>query len=77
VNEPVPLTTAPNVPMAEVLCGRLKDAGIPSYYRGTSGTVGFLLGGSAVNPANPVEIYVRPDDLARARQLIDDAPRAD
>lgn len=27
-------------------------------------------GGSAVNPATPVEIYVGPEDFERAKQLI-------
>jgi hypothetical protein len=60
---------APNVPMAELLCGRLKEAGIPAYYRDASAFVG-VLGGSGVNPALPVEIYVNPDDLECARQIL-------
>jgi hypothetical protein len=69
MSDPVPLTTAPNVPMAEVLCGKLKEAGIPSYYKDAMVFSG-LWGGSGVNPAVPVEIYVNPEDLERARQLL-------
>lgn len=69
MSEPVAVTTAPNVPMAEVLCGKLKEAGIPAYYRDFMAFTG-IWGGSGVNPANPVEIVVRPEDLERARHVL-------
>lgn len=69
MSDPVALTTAPNVPMAEVLCGKLKEAGIPAYYRDVMPFTG-VWGGSGVNPANPVEIFVRPEDLERARHVL-------
>jgi hypothetical protein len=69
MSDPVPLTSAPNVPMAEVLCGKLKEAGIPSYYKDAM-VFGSPWGGAGVNPAVPVEIYVNPEDLERARQLL-------
>jgi hypothetical protein len=69
-NEPVPLTIAPNVPMAEMLCQRLKAEGIPAFYRDLSPVTG-ALGGSGVNPAFGVEIFVNPEDRERAEQLLD------
>jgi hypothetical protein len=69
MSDSVPVTTAPNVPMAEVLCGKLKEAGIPAYYADVLPIAG-ILGGSGVNPANPVEIFVRPEDIERARHVL-------
>jgi hypothetical protein len=69
MSEQVPLTTAPNVPLAEVLCGRLREAGIPSYYKDAS-VFGGPWGGSGANPSVPVEIYVNLEDLERARGLL-------
>ena len=69
MSDPVAVTTAPNVPMAEVLCGKLKEAGIPAYYRDFMSFMG-IWGGSGANPANPVEIVVRPEDLERARHVL-------
>lgn len=74
MSDPVVLMTAPNVPMAEVLCGKLKEAGIGSYYQDAMGFTG-LWGGSAVNPALPVAIYVYPDDIDRARRVVADHSR--
>jgi hypothetical protein len=36
MSEPVPLTIAPNGPLAEVLCAKLREYGIPAFYRATS-----------------------------------------
>lgn len=69
-DDPVALTIAPNVPMADMLCQRLKQHGIPAYYRDVSPVTG-VLGGAAVNPAFGVEILVNTSDLERAEQVID------
>jgi Putative prokaryotic signal transducing protein len=69
MGDPVAPTTAPNVPKAEVLCGKLKEAGIPSSTR-TRESSARRGGGSGVNRTVPVEIYVNFDDLERAEQLL-------
>ena len=66
----VSVTIAPNVPIADMLCQRLREQGIPSYYRDVSPVTG-VLGGSAVNPAFGVEILVNAADVERARQILD------
>jgi hypothetical protein len=47
-----------------------EEAGIPSFYKDMPVFAGGRWGGSGVNPAVPVEIYVNPDDLEQARQLL-------
>ena len=64
MSEPVPLMTAPNAPSAELLCARLRNAGIPAFYECASGWTPV---GSAAQPA---QVFVRPDDLERARRLV-------
>ncbi len=68
-SDPVPVTIAPNVPIAELLCEKLKDAGIPAYYRDAA-FVGRVWRGAAVNPGAACEILVRPEDLERAAQVV-------
>jgi hypothetical protein len=36
VDDPVKRTAAPNGPLAEVLCQKPRDYGIPAFYRATS-----------------------------------------
>ena len=66
----VSLTIAPNVPIAEMLCQRLKEHGIPAYYLDVSPVTG-ALGGAAVNPSFGVEIVVNASDVERAKHVLD------
>jgi hypothetical protein len=70
MSDPVPLTIVPNAPLGEALCGKLEEAGIPAYYRDVGSAFTNVWGGSAVNPASPVEIMVNPEDLEPAKQVI-------
>lgn len=68
MSEPVRLTIAPNGPLAEVLCGKLRDHGIEAFYTATSPWGGGVV--NSLNPAFPAEVYVSADDLERAKKLI-------
>ena len=65
-SEPVCVHTAPNVPLAEMLCGMLQTNGIPAYYKRSmfAGTFGRSTDfGSAT-------IWVSPAEAERARSLL-------
>ena len=64
----VKLTVAPNGPLADVLCQKLRDEGIPAFYRAISPWGGGV--NNSLDPAFPAEVYVRPEDLARAKKLV-------
>jgi hypothetical protein len=62
------LTLAPNGPLADLLCQRLREHGIPAFYRATSPWGGGV--NNSLDPAFPAEVYVRPEDVERAKKLI-------
>jgi hypothetical protein len=66
--DPIKLTVAPNGPLAEMLCAKLRENGIAAFYRATSPWGGGVNNG--LDPAFPAEVYVRPKDLERAKKLI-------
>jgi hypothetical protein len=68
MSEPVKLTVAPNGPLAEVLCGKLRGHGIQAFYRAVSPWSGGA--STSLDPALPAEVYVRPDELERAKRLL-------
>jgi hypothetical protein len=68
MSEPVRLTTAPNGPLAELLCAKLREHGIEAFYRATSPWGGGVT--NSLDPAFPAEVYVRAEDVERARTLI-------
>lgn len=65
----VRLTTVPNVPLAAVLCQRLRQNGIEAFYKGGSPFGAEGVGIADLNPALPAEIWVGEGDAQRARQL--------
>ena len=66
--EPVKLTTAPNGPLAEMLCERLRADGIEAFARATSPWGGGV--NSSLEPAFPAEIFVHEHDLEQARKYL-------
>jgi hypothetical protein len=66
--DPVRLTTAPNSPLAEMLCERLRANGIKAFYRATSPWGGGVT--SSIDPAFPAEVYVQEQDLESARGFL-------
>jgi hypothetical protein len=60
---------------AEMICGRLADAGIPAIARSTGPSVAFQGG---LEAAGARQVYVRAGDLHRAEQLLaEDLPTDD
>ena len=58
----------PNLPMAEMVIGELRHEGIEAFYKSAGPA---SLGVSAVTgPLSPCEIYVRPEDAERAKELL-------
>jgi hypothetical protein len=62
------LTLAPNVPMAEAICSRLRDIGIEAYWSRPPVSQGF---GEGTGDLMPVEVWVAEQDLARAQALLE------
>ena len=62
------LTVVPNVIEAQLICDRLKEAGIPSFHRITD--VGF--GGTEDPMGGPREILVRAESLGRAKKVLEE-----
>jgi hypothetical protein len=71
LDRPVRLTQVPNVPIAEMLCSRLRANGIEAYYRGLSPFGWGAIGTADLNPALPAEIMVGEHQLDQARRLLD------
>jgi hypothetical protein len=63
----VKLTFAPNVPIAEAICSRLRANGIEAFYKRLPVAQAF---GAGTNDLAPVEVWVAEHDLARARALL-------
>jgi hypothetical protein len=65
--DPVVLTVVHDEAEAEIICGLLRDNGIECSYRKTdiagAWTIGFASGG-------PIELLVREEDAAAARELL-------
>jgi hypothetical protein len=70
LDRPVSLTQVPNVPIAEMICSRLRANGIAAYYRGISPFGGDAVGLADLNPALPAEILVGEHQLDQARRLL-------
>ncbi|MFL5964896.1 MAG: DUF2007 domain-containing protein [Gaiellaceae bacterium] len=65
----VKLTQVPNVPLAEMICSRLRANGIEAFYKGISPYA--AAGGLApTDPAFPAEIWVGAGHVEQARQLL-------
>ena len=59
---------APNVPIAEMLIGELRNAGIEAFHKSAGiGTWGMT---SVTGPSSPCEIYVTTEDAERAKELL-------
>ena len=71
VDRPVRLTQVPNVPLAEMMCSRLRANGIEAYYRGLAPYGWGAIGTADLNPALPAEVMVGEHQLDQARRLID------
>jgi hypothetical protein len=72
---PVKLAQVPNVPTAEMVCARLREAGIEAFYKAATPFGGQGSGISDLNPALPVEIWVGERQVERARHLLPDHPQ--
>jgi Putative prokaryotic signal transducing protein len=68
-DELVRLTVVPNRAEAEIVCGRLRTAGIPAFHRDTN--ISANLGGARPMWVDWQEVLVRQDDLANAQALIE------
>jgi hypothetical protein len=64
----VKLTLAPNVPIAEAICSRLRDNGIEAYWSRPPVSQGF---GEGTGDFMPAEVWVAEQDLARAQALLE------
>jgi hypothetical protein len=69
----VRLTQVPNVPLAQMMCSRLRANGIEAFYKGTTPFGGDAMGIADLNPALPAEIWVGEHHLDQARRLLDEA----
>jgi hypothetical protein len=65
--DPVPLTEAPSVILAESLCGMLRSNGIEAFYKRTGIVSGW---GGATSDFGPAEIWVSAANVERARALL-------
>jgi hypothetical protein len=61
------LTIAPNAPFAEMICSELKGEGIAAWF---TSAVAFGGANTMVNPTAQCEVWVREEDLERARELL-------
>lgn len=61
------LITVGNEPEAEMLCGRLSNAGIPAMHQRGTGGVRSSLGAGGLR-----DIYVEDSDRDRARELLNE-----
>jgi len=59
-------------PEAEVILALLRSEGIPSIAQKTNFAVGLADG--SLSAAGPREILVHPENLARAREILEDQP---
>jgi hypothetical protein len=64
----VKLTIAPNVPLAEAICSRLRDNGIEAYWSRPPVSQGF---GEGTGDLMPAEVWVAEQDLERAQALLE------
>ena len=64
----VKLTFAPNVPMAEALCSRLRANGIEAFVKRTQPFPGIS---GVTTDFGPAEVWVGEHDLERATELIE------
>jgi hypothetical protein len=58
----------PNVPIAEMIIGELRNEGIEAFYK-PAGTGPFSMT-SVTGPAGPCDIYVQQADAQRAKELL-------
>ena len=66
---PVWLATLPNVPLADMWCQRLREAGIDAFFKDGSPYV-YGAGGLAIlNQSLPAEVWIGEHDVDRAREL--------
>ena len=64
----VKLTLAPNIPLAEAICSRLRDNGIEAYWSRPPVSQGL---GEGTGDFMPAEVWVAEQDLARAQALLE------
>jgi hypothetical protein len=64
----VRLRLAPNVPLAEAICVRLRAAGIEAFWKHAQGPAAAFSGGTS--DFGPAEIWVRADRVADASALL-------
>jgi hypothetical protein len=72
VGDLVVVESVPTVIEATIVCGLLRDAGIECYDRPTNFAVAAMDGWPS---AGPREIVVRGEDLARAREVLEEQRR--
>jgi hypothetical protein len=72
VDDLVVVESVPTVIEATIVCGLLRDAGIECYDRPTNFAVAAMDGWPS---AGPREIVVRGEDLARAREVLEEQRR--
>jgi len=70
MDDEVSVTIVGSQPEAELACELLRTENIACYHRPTSFAAG--AGDGLVSQGSPREIVVRPEDAARARELLAD-----